>query len=72
MGEWEGIKEQPFVVFQRVWLNQSHLKRGNSSKTSGRWWLERGSNGEKEGESKRNSASYGCSSILVPVASLWL
>lgn len=67
MGDWEGIKEQPFVVSQRVWLNQSHPKRGNSSKTSGRWWLERGSNGEKEGESKR-----GAQHPTAPAAPLYL
>lgn len=32
MGGWEGIKEQPFVISQRLWLSQSHQERGNSSK----------------------------------------
>ena len=59
MGDWEGIKEQLFVVSQRMWLNQSHPKRGNSSKTSGRWWLERESNGEKEARGSRAPSSKG-------------
>lgn len=32
MGGWEGIKEQPFVISQRLWLSQSHQERENSSK----------------------------------------
>lgn len=66
MGEWEGIKEQPFVVSQRVWLSQSYPKEGIAVRLVG----DGGSRGgamERRREKVKEERS-----ILVPVASLWL